>query len=62
MQEFELSSHAIEQMQIRGVPEEIVFEVLANPDKINIESDGQLIYQKIVLFYETKKYLVFEKL
>ena len=58
MQEFELSLHAIEQMQVRGVPEEIVFEVLAKPDKIETESDGQLIYQKIVLFYETKKYLV----
>ena len=48
MNKFELSLHAIEQMTIRGVPEEIVFEVLENPDKIDFEEEGQLIYQKVV--------------
>ena len=58
MNKFELSLHAIEQMIFRGVPEEIVFEVLENPDHIGSESEGQLIYQKVVLFDEMKQYLV----
>ena len=47
MNKFELSLHAIEQIKIRGVSEEIIFEVLENPDKIDYENEGQLIYQKI---------------
>lgn len=58
MNKFELSLHAIEQMKIRGVSEEIIFEVLENPDKIDFESEGQLIYQKVVLFDGLKQYLV----
>ena len=58
MNKFELSLHAVEQMTIRGVPEEIVFEVLENPDKIDFEEEGQLIYQKVVLFQGLKQYLV----
>ena len=58
MNKFELSLHAIEQIKIRGVSEEIIFEVLENPDKIDYENEGQLIYQKIVLFDEMKQYLV----
>jgi hypothetical protein len=58
MNKFELSLHAIEQMKIRGVPEEIVFEVLENPDKIDFEDEGQLIYQKVVLFGGLKQYFV----
>ena len=58
MNKFELSLHAIEQMKIRGVIEEIVFEVLENPDYIYSESEGQLIYQKVVLFDEMKQDLV----
>ena len=54
MNKFELSLYAIEQMKIRGVIEEIVFEVLENPDHIYSESEGQLIYQKVVLFDEMK--------
>ena len=58
MNKFELSFHAIEQMKIRGVSEQIVFEVLENPDKIDFEEDGQLIYQKVVLLDGMKQYLV----
>ena len=45
-------------MKIRGVPEEIIFEVLENPDNIYSENEGQLIYQKVVLFDGLKQYLV----
>ena len=58
MNKFELLLHVIEQMKIRGFSEEIIFEVLENPDKIDFESEGQLIYQKIVLFDGLKQYLV----
>ena len=37
MPQFELSSHAVEQSQSRGIPQEIVFNVLAEPDKIEID-------------------------
>ncbi|PWK29218.1 uncharacterized protein DUF4258 [Arcicella aurantiaca] len=58
MSKFDLSLHAIEQIKNRGVPEEIVFEVLENPDRIDSEEEGQLIYQKLVLFDGQKQYLV----
>jgi hypothetical protein len=43
-------------MKIRGVPEESVFEVLENPDKIDFEEEGQLIYQKVILLDGLKQY------
>jgi hypothetical protein len=55
---FELSLHAIEQMESRNISQEVVFEVLNNPDHIEIEIEGQLVYQKIVKFEEEKPYLV----
>jgi Domain of unknown function (DUF4258) len=59
MNNFELSLHTFEQMKNRGVSEEIVFEVLENPDKIDFEEEeGQLIYQKIVLLEGVKQFLV----
>lgn len=58
MNKFELSLYAIEQMKIRGVQKEIIFEVLENPDKIYFENEGQLIYQKVVLFDGLKQFLV----
>jgi hypothetical protein len=58
MNKFELSLHVIERMKIGGVPEEIIFKVLENSDKIESENKGQLIYQKIVLFDALKQYLV----
>lgn len=58
MPQFELSSHAIEQCQLRGIPQKNVFEILAEPDKIDVESEGQLVYQKNVLFDNGKIYLV----
>lgn len=40
MNKFELYLHTIEQMKIRSVPVEIVFEVLENPDKIDFDNEG----------------------
>jgi Domain of unknown function (DUF4258) len=58
MSQFQLSFHALEQMEMRGISEEIVFLVLNNPDETLIETEGQLIFQKKVLFDTEKVYLV----
>jgi Domain of unknown function (DUF4258) len=55
---FELSLHAIEQAKARGIPEKTIFEVLENPDKIELEANGQMIYQKIIASPEGKNYLI----
>lgn len=46
--EFAFSKHALEQMNARGIKEEQVDFVMQNPDKIEIESEGQHIFQKII--------------
>ena len=58
MPDFLLSAHAIEQINNRGISQEIVFDVLANPDKIELEGEGQLIYQKVISFEGNDDYLV----
>lgn len=58
MPEFAISLHALEQLSARGISEDIVFNVLENPDNIEEESEGQLIYQKIITFENKKDYLV----
>lgn len=55
--QFEFSKHAIEQMDARGISIEQVNTVMQNPDKIEIESEGQNIFQKIIEFGETN-YLI----
>ena len=58
MPQFELSFHAKEQAQTRGISEAVIFEVLNNPDKVDVESEGQFVYQKVIMFDEEKSYLV----
>lgn len=58
MSQFQLSFHALEQMAIRGISEEVTFLVLNDPDEILTETEGQLIFQKRVLFDTGKEYLV----
>lgn len=50
MLQFELSKHAEEQIELRGISRRIIFDVLQNPDKIEAEGYGQYVYQKSVLF------------
>ena len=54
---FEFSRHAIELMNLRGIPVEVVNTVLENPDKIIFDGIGQIIYQASVLL-SGKNYLV----
>jgi Domain of unknown function (DUF4258) len=58
MKNFVLSNHAKDQAVERGILEETIFEVLNNPDKIEDEMQGQLIYQKIIYNGEIKNYLI----
>ena len=48
MDQFILSKHAIEQIELRGLNEYVVEAVLAAPDKIVEEADGQLIHQALI--------------
>lgn len=50
------SRHAIEQMALRGISEEIVLQIINNPGNIITEQDKK-IYQSVVLLGE-EKYLV----
>ena len=56
--DFAISKHAREQMLLRGIHEETVFEALLEPDKIEDEGDGQLVYQKKLPFSDGKNYLL----
>ena len=58
MQKFELSVHAAEQIEIRGISREIVFDVVSHPDKVEELVDSQFIYQKVVRFPDSFDYLV----
>lgn len=58
MKNFELSLHAKEQAFERGILEETIHEILNNPDEIEDETEGQLIYQKIINSGEAKNYLI----
>lgn len=44
-------------MDSRGISTEHVNTVMQNPDKIEIESEGQHVFQKIIQFGETN-YLI----
>lgn len=44
---FKLSKHALEQMGLRGISEEVVRKILLNPDQIKID-DGKKVYQSLV--------------
>lgn len=54
---FSFSKHALEQMNLRSISIEQVSTVLQNPDKIEIESEGQHIFQKTI-HLEERNYLI----
>lgn len=58
MDQFQLSLHALEQMELRGISEEILFEVLHNPDKVDDEGNNQFVFQKLVMREEMKEYMI----
>ncbi|MCF2444505.1 DUF4258 domain-containing protein [Dyadobacter sp. CY345] len=58
MPKFILSKHAAEQIQIRGISQNIVQDVVSYPQKVEELEDGQFIYQKTVVFPDGFDYLV----
>jgi hypothetical protein len=57
MAQFELSKHALEQIELRNLTLEMVESVLSVPDSIIEEEDGQKVYQGVVE-QDTKDYLL----
>ena len=53
---FRYSQHSLEQINIRGMNETIIEDVLNLPDKVIIHSEGVDIYQKLVI-ENNKRYL-----
>ncbi len=59
MANFRISKHAREQMEERGISEDMVNEIMENPDQTIAEDEDKLIYQSIREFNsEQKSYLV----
>lgn len=51
---FVFSKHALEQMELRKIPKDVVKKILANPQQIKAEG-GKKVYQSIV---EDGNYLI----
>ena len=46
---FKLSNHALEEMERRGIPREMLELVLDNPQQVVVERDGKKAYQSLVI-------------
>jgi len=44
---FVLSKHALDQIKLRGISEEIIWNTLENPDHI-VTEEGKKVYQSLV--------------
>ncbi len=54
-----ISNHAKEQMDERGITEQMVLDIIRNPDQTIPEDDDKLVYQSITFFVEEgRDYLV----
>lgn len=51
---FKFSKHASEQLELRGIPKEVVEKILANPEQIR-EEEGNKVYQS---FTEDRKHVI----
>lgn len=55
---FKLSNHALEEMERRGIPREILERVLANPQQVVVEREGKKAYQSQIDFGVGTMYLL----
>ncbi|HAZ43201.1 MAG TPA: hypothetical protein DDW76_38520 [Cyanobacteria bacterium UBA11369] len=55
---FQLSRHAQEQLERRGIPTEFLDSVLQTPQQIVDEQESKKVYQSQFLFENGKTYLV----
>ncbi|MCB0621225.1 MAG: DUF4258 domain-containing protein [Saprospiraceae bacterium] len=59
MTEIKISTHAREQMDERGISEDMVFDILERPQQTIPEDEEKVIYQSIKFFEEDERdYLV----
>lgn len=55
---FRLSRHALEEIERRGIPRDLLDQVLQNPQQILPERDNKKIYQSQVRFGGSKLFLL----
>jgi hypothetical protein len=55
---FKLSNHAIEEIERRGIPREMLERVLDNPQQVVDEREGKKAYQSQIDFGGGKMYLL----
>jgi hypothetical protein len=58
---FQISKHALEQAIERGMTEQTIWEILADPEQIGDDEsgeEGQKVFQKRIISSENKTYLV----
>ncbi len=55
--DIEFSIHALLQMKLRGIPRELVENVIYHPEE-TIKQDEKKIFQSVVEFPDKKKYLL----
>lgn len=55
---FRLSRHALEEIERRGIPRDLLDQVLQNPQQVLPERDGKKIYQSQVGFGGSKLFLL----
>lgn len=55
---FRLSRHALEELERRGIPRDLLEETLENPQQVLPERDGMKVYQSQVRFAGSKLFLL----
>jgi len=55
---FRLSRHALEELERRGIPRDLLEQVLQNPQQVLPERDGVKVYQSQVRFAGSKLFLI----
>lgn len=55
---FRVSNHAREEMERRGIPQELLDAVLNNPQQVASEREGRKVYQSQVDFGQGKIFLL----
>jgi hypothetical protein len=52
------TKHALEQMQLRGITEQMVVDTIANADKESMQDNEVRIYQKLLTFGVDNNFLL----
>jgi len=52
--DIEFSNHALKQMEIRSISEEVILEIMVNPDEILNQDVSTSIYTKLISEFENR--------